>query len=510
MLHPSTKKLIDRLVEMTALGKIDWQEGDDDTVRYTTEGYSVTLEADPNELVITANDGRELERATVDELAEATDADGTPYTGRVAEMTREAMRKAKGIDTAITTLLAGIDLDGDGIPDIPVDAENELPVAEENDLVALEDGGDETAAVTIDEVEAIEAETEIDMEAEATVEPEAVQSPEEDMTEAVARLADEVNGREHETADVSLDVDESVETDTGVPEASAEIADSEDVSAVETDASEGVTTEPREDNREGAVFAGIAAASAGLATAAALEKNHNAEEAPDSTEASSEDLEDATTQQVTGEHSESSDVETIDVDQTLSGFAISSAETFVESTEDIETGTQSVETLSADDTEALGSVQEETPVPDADEAVSTAVESQPEAPLTEQAEAISEVVENPAAPFESGITLSGISAGFGLGALQATGEASGVPSAELSEISTTPPEEDRVVIDATDEVVMTDATVPDEEANDLPDVTEIQASEQPADNSEPDEAGEETDSTDQVSMTPKTRFNPWT
>ena len=149
-------------------------------------------------------------------------------------------------------------------------------------------------------------------------------------------------------------------------------------------------------------------------------------------------------------------------------------------------------------------------VTEADEAVSTAVESQPEAPLTEQAEAISEVVENPAAPIESGITLSGISAGFGLGALQATGEASGVPSAELSEISTTPPEEDRVVIDATDEVVMTDAAIPDEEANDLPDVTEIQASEQPADNSELDEPSEEADSTDQVSMTPKTRFNPWT
>ena len=36
MLHPSTKKLIDKLNEMTRQRKISWAEGDGDTVIYDT------------------------------------------------------------------------------------------------------------------------------------------------------------------------------------------------------------------------------------------------------------------------------------------------------------------------------------------------------------------------------------------------------------------------------------------------------------------------------------------
>ena len=62
MLHSSTKKLIDRLAEMTELGKLDWTEGDDGNIIYSTEGYSVHLPASADEVLITSIEGKELER----------------------------------------------------------------------------------------------------------------------------------------------------------------------------------------------------------------------------------------------------------------------------------------------------------------------------------------------------------------------------------------------------------------------------------------------------------------
>ncbi len=76
MLHASTRKLIDRLAEMTELGKLDWAEGEGQNVIYSTEGYSVSLMDAPNEVVITSKDGKELERATSEELAATTTEDG--------------------------------------------------------------------------------------------------------------------------------------------------------------------------------------------------------------------------------------------------------------------------------------------------------------------------------------------------------------------------------------------------------------------------------------------------
>ena len=52
MLHASTRKLIDRLAEMTELGKLDWTEDDAGNIAYATEGYSVSLTENPGEVII--------------------------------------------------------------------------------------------------------------------------------------------------------------------------------------------------------------------------------------------------------------------------------------------------------------------------------------------------------------------------------------------------------------------------------------------------------------------------
>ena len=79
MLHASTRKLIDRLAEMTDLNKLDWTESDAGQITYSTEGYSVSLTEDPNEVVITSKDGKELERATAEELSATQTEDGKTY-----------------------------------------------------------------------------------------------------------------------------------------------------------------------------------------------------------------------------------------------------------------------------------------------------------------------------------------------------------------------------------------------------------------------------------------------
>ena len=105
MLHPSTQKLIDRLAEMTAAKKIDWAEHENGGVRYATEGYSVVLTEAPVELVIFSSAEKELERATVDQLMATPESDGGTYSDLVTGMHAEALRFARGTETAISTLL---------------------------------------------------------------------------------------------------------------------------------------------------------------------------------------------------------------------------------------------------------------------------------------------------------------------------------------------------------------------------------------------------------------------
>lgn len=119
MLHPSTKKLIDKLAEMTRKRRIGWAETEDGRLAYQTEGYSVILGGEPQSVQLLSRDGKLLEEVSGEEIAETQADDGTPYQQAFSEMYREAARQARGTETAIDTVLAGLDLDGDGIPDVP-------------------------------------------------------------------------------------------------------------------------------------------------------------------------------------------------------------------------------------------------------------------------------------------------------------------------------------------------------------------------------------------------------
>ena len=156
MLHASTKKLIDRLAEMTDLAKLDWTDGEDGNITYSTEGYSVSLTETPNEVVITSKDGKELERAGAEALAATPAEDGGTYADIVAAMTKEAARVARGTETAISTLLAGME-------DAPTElagADADAPAGTEPEVELQEDPGDETAVLTDDSVEAVSSDSE--------------------------------------------------------------------------------------------------------------------------------------------------------------------------------------------------------------------------------------------------------------------------------------------------------------------------------------------------------------
>lgn len=154
MLHPSTKKLIDRLSEMTLQRKIEWVNGDQDhTVAYDTEGYRVILENAPCALILCDSLGNALERADETVLSETSHIDGGTYTDRMEAMFTEALRIARGTEQAIATVLNGLDLDGDRIPDIPDPVTLEEPMDDlaENMSETLENAIDETQVALIPE-----------------------------------------------------------------------------------------------------------------------------------------------------------------------------------------------------------------------------------------------------------------------------------------------------------------------------------------------------------------------
>lgn len=149
MLHPSTKKLVDRLIEMTQMGKLNWEESDQGGIDYSTEGYRVSLIDTPQEILITNLDGKELERASAADLADTIDKDGRPYTDGVADMYRQASRIARGTETAILRLLAGIETQGQAdaaaaAEPVPIVA---VPEDETQTLVTAESVTDETTAL---------------------------------------------------------------------------------------------------------------------------------------------------------------------------------------------------------------------------------------------------------------------------------------------------------------------------------------------------------------------------
>ena len=149
MLHPSTKKLIDRLSEMTLQRKIDWAQGDTPgTLAYDTEGYRVLLEGEPASLVLCDALGGELDRASIEELGATKHIDGGTYETVMESMRAEASRIARGAEDAIASVLGGLDLDGDGIPDVPAPIELEAAPdgAESESMDDIEDAADELSA----------------------------------------------------------------------------------------------------------------------------------------------------------------------------------------------------------------------------------------------------------------------------------------------------------------------------------------------------------------------------
>lgn len=161
MLHPSTKRLIDKLSEMTRKQRVTWTEGENAAVVHDTEGYRVVITADPHTVLLTDALGREIETCTPAEFGDDVDSHGRPYAKFIAELYREAARHARGTEKAIRTLLAGLD---------SADAEPLAAIVSPAPVLQLIDAPD----ATTDETAPIESETEI--------------------TAAVANLADQING----------------------------------------------------------------------------------------------------------------------------------------------------------------------------------------------------------------------------------------------------------------------------------------------------------------------------
>ncbi len=170
MLHPSTRKLIEKLQEMTDKRRITWAEGEEGRSVYDTEGYRVSVNAEPAELILSDALGKELERADAELLASTPADSGGTFADIISTMASEAQRIARGTETAIETVLAGFEL-----PETPEPQAEDI----EADLVDAED-------IEPDETSMSEVVEDTGDETRPFDEP--------NMTLAVAALADKVNG----------------------------------------------------------------------------------------------------------------------------------------------------------------------------------------------------------------------------------------------------------------------------------------------------------------------------
>jgi hypothetical protein len=276
MLHASTRKLIDRLSEMTELGKLDWTESEDGTLAYATEGYSVTLTESPNEVIITSKSGKELERATAEELASTPQDNGGAYTSIVAAMTMEASRIARGTEAAISSLLA--DLQDEPEPDpadraaAEIDTDEDLVEDPINETTAFEtepvtpaepDAGPELAAETVEETEpsrSHEVSSQDDPQSDAP-EPETMDTPEMDPVET------EFAAAESEPALISAPAD-IAETEATIEENTAPETETETETETESEVTEAVARLADEVNQR--QDSGLDAAAASAVGAVAL------------------------------------------------------------------------------------------------------------------------------------------------------------------------------------------------------------------------------------------------
>lgn len=588
MLHPSTRKLIDRLAEMTELGKLEWTEGDGGNLIYSTEGYSVCLPDGAGEVVIQSINGKELERAAVDALAATTSDDGASYTQIVAGMKAEAARIARGTETAISSLLAGM-----AEPDAPAEA----PAADLTDH-GPEDPGDEVAAMESEgianhqvqatpepepEIEAADdapaiapvateaeaesqAETETDdaeqtpeavmladtseqtsAEAEATIEdvseieasgdePADEIDTESDVTAAVARLADEVNNRDDdEDPEVTSAVGAAAATAVGVVASAAGLDQEEEAEAPDAADVEHATEQALPGTPTAAEAAAPVYVPFGLdqdddtPAPAALETTPEASvTAPADVPSTPEEFSGEATAPATAFVSVPDTETTPDIaEPTVSDFDLPTAaasvaesdpeaapamanvevesapEPVIESEPEIET-VPVAEVVSSSESEP-SEVQTPAPEPETTfataETMTPAIEADTPASDPSDSEPESEpVLAAPEAP--KTYSLSGIGAGFGLGALAAKTEASGIPGPS----SAAPAEPEKIVIDATEDVL------PELEGNLNVEQMEAAVSEISFGKSAPPAAEEEAASDEEADgdiLKPRTRFNPW-
>lgn len=202
MIHPSTKKLIDKLGDMTAQRKISWAEGEDGAVVYDTEGYRVSLAGSPTEVILADALGKELDKADHGELSATVMEDGTSYAAYVEQLHKEAGRIARGAEHAIDAVLAGLDLDGDGIPDIDPEiaqdieeAEAELEVEAIAETVSDDPQPDPEPVVEYSEEDSTVQYDDTSVSAEAPDENSYAEN-EPDVSQAVKDLAKQVNSAE--------------------------------------------------------------------------------------------------------------------------------------------------------------------------------------------------------------------------------------------------------------------------------------------------------------------------
>ncbi len=508
MLHPSTKKLIDRLTEMTERGKLNWAEAENNAVTYVTEGYSVSLTAEPNELVIISSEGKELERATVEQLAATASETGATYTAIIAALTQEASRIARGTESAISSLLAGIDIDDQPLPETPEThgLETQPPPDDAGDTDAqVEDIADETDAAASEAPEPL-AQTE--EQAATSAETETPDETEPDMTEAVARLAEEVNGR---TEDASA-IEESSDTVTGTLAAAA--AGGLAVAAATQDGDETVVkaTSDSDENSDAATTGADAAKYVpfGLETTDEVDAESSAEETAE-TETPATETPELAASEPENELEQFAPAAIAAVTEMTEAASEEIPEQEVAETAPAGPDNQTQPTADRPESSALPETETETETAaaasDATETFDTAeavTETTPET-LTDTEEPTQ--TEPAPEPEQRSYSLSGIGAGFGFGALTATTEATGVPSANSS-----PEPEEKIIIDATDDMPLT----PPEDSSDagskddLPDIAALEQPQETPPAEAPSDAPEAEMAEDgDTALKPRTRFNPW-
>ncbi|MCR9224258.1 MAG: hypothetical protein NXH70_09320 [Hyphomonas sp.] len=610
MLHPSTKKLIDRLAEMTELGKLDWTEGKNGSLVYSTEGYSVCLPEGAQEIIIQSIDGKELERAATDELASTMSDQGTSYAQIVTEMGAEANRYARGTETAISSLLAGM-----AEPEAPVE-EDETDLAEQGP----EDPGDESAALASEGIanhelkpepeQASEPEPapEIEPEIETAAEPDAFDAPEaapvemasaendavssietepetdiaspadlsgfeaaetdgeevhteSEVTEAVARLADEVNNRPDPAPVDTVEIAEQVESTSNEDEPStigiaaaaamgvvasaaglsqddsaedevqgsiAEEVETTEVAATDTTAETEAPPVMEADSAPAYVPFGLEASEEPVTPSDDAAAHSDGDEGPygdvtpvtfgemDQEREPVETMSEPITAAADMTDTESvSEVETLVIDESVES-AVSDPEIEVAAEPEVTpfftadapaaNAEPQTETVLVEETASVMTPEPEpafASVSDAPETATLPVDDAPETETSEDAtvEADPEpVLAAPEAP--QTYSLSGIGAGFGLGALSAKTEASGIPGPT----AVTQAEPEKIVIDATEDVL------PELEGNLDLEKMEAAVSEINFGKTDAGEATTESDVEDESDgdiLKPRTRFNPW-